>query len=181
MFSVVLTFIAAMVLVAGIVVSQKRLPLDEYLPEPQEQVLSDETQTTNESRQNMESKVEINSSESDSSTNIEITNAPAEGDNDQVSDDHTIQQFIYPQSSVIAQGSQEIELTSVDDPEKITDWYKNKLQELDMNVNSSVSTSANGNVNNELVSAKGTSEVRIKIEKMSGSQSVNITVMIVGV
>lgn len=87
----------------------------------------------------------------------------------------TIWDFQYPGSDVISKTETTVTLESSDDPKKITDWYKDKIKAMNMNVNTFVQTSTNGNVLNKLVGANGEAEVRIEITKQNGSQIVKIS------
>jgi hypothetical protein len=66
--------------------------------------------------------------------------------------------------------------TSTDDPDIITNWYKEKIQNMNMNVRNFVSTKTNGNVLNKLEGADGQSEIKIEITKPSDSSTVKIVI-----
>ena len=89
-----------------------------------------------------------------------------------------INSYKYPNSSVKEENSSKLLLESSDDPNTITNWYKEKLRSLNMNVNSFVTTKSNGTVLNKLVSANGEVKVSIEISKTNNQSSVEIIVSI---
>ena len=66
--------------------------------------------------------------------------------------------------------------TSSDDPQKITDWYKDKIKSLGANSKSFVQTNTNGNVLNKLVGAKSGLTISVEIKKAAGDGQTVITV-----
>lgn len=67
---------------------------------------------------------------------------------------------------------------SQDDPDAITDWYKEKIKELGMSATSFVTTKTNGNVLNELVGANGKREIRVEITKSADQSTTEIKLTI---
>jgi len=65
---------------------------------------------------------------------------------------------------------------SNDDPDLITNWYKEKIKSLGMNSKSFVQTKTNGNVLNKLVGARGDKEIRVGIVKKNDESVTKITV-----
>lgn len=80
--------------------------------------------------------------------------------------------FQYPGSIIITSGVYQ----SFDSPDKITDWYKNKMKSMGYSANSFVKTSTNGNILNKLVSANGSSTINVEISR---SPSDSVTKIIV--
>ena len=80
--------------------------------------------------------------------------------------------FVYPGSIILNQSGDEMTLQSTDDPQAITNWYKEKITGTGMNAKSFVQTNTNGNVLNKLIGAKAGFKVKIQIEKNSSG---NIT------
>lgn len=81
-----------------------------------------------------------------------------------------LQNFVYP-------GSQKINGTIYehsDNPQTITDWYKNKIRDFGMNAKSFVQTNTNGNVLNKLVGSNGQLTITVEIENKN-SQKTKIT------
>ena len=60
---------------------------------------------------------------------------------------------------------------STDNPETITNWYKNKIKDLGFKTTSSVETNTNGDILNKLASNNNSKEIRIEISK-DNNQSV---------
>ena len=77
----------------------------------------------------------------------------------------TLTQFTYPNAAIGSQSDGSMTLTSTDDPQAITDWYKNKIKELGMSTRSFVQTKTNGNVHNVLAAAKNDDEIKVTITK----------------
>lgn len=78
-------------------------------------------------------------------------------------------------------GSQKVNdqtFTSTDEPQKITDWYKNKINSLGYQVRSFVQTNANDKIENSLSAAKNNNETSIKITKKPGDATVKIKVVL---
>ncbi|OGG01811.1 hypothetical protein A2Z33_00950 [Candidatus Gottesmanbacteria bacterium RBG_16_52_11] len=88
-----------------------------------------------------------------------------------------ITDYIYPGATVRSQSEDSLSLESGDSPDKVTDWYEEKIRSAGMNVRSFVKTKTNGKVLNKL-SAAGTDDVSISIEisREPGESAVRITV-----
>jgi len=84
--------------------------------------------------------------------------------------------FIYPGARIIASSDSSATLESTENPDKITDWYKEKIKSWGGNVTSFVVTKTNDNVLNKLVGSNGKGEVKVEIKKDSGSSVVKIIV-----
>ena len=84
--------------------------------------------------------------------------------------------FFYPGSTVKShEGSVSI-MVSNDNVDVVTNWYKDKIKSLGMNVTSFVVTKTNGNVLNKLAGASSTSKVEVEIRKVATNTEVTITV-----
>lgn len=114
-----------------------------------------------------------NISEDNQPTSIQPTSTSTKKSNQS---SETIPDFQYPSSIVVSKTENTATLESTDDPKKITNWYKDKIKALNMNVTTFVQTSTNGNILNKLVGANGNTELRIEITKQNNSQTVNIFV-----
>jgi len=88
----------------------------------------------------------------------------------------SISAFVYPGASLKSQTTTSLALESNDDTDKITDWYKTKIEELGMNVKSFVTTRANDKVLNKLSAADGAREINVEISKQQGTSLVVISV-----
>jgi len=86
--------------------------------------------------------------------------------------------YKYPNSQIISTSSNTLSLESDDDSDVITDWYKDKINSLGMNVKTFVKTKANDKILNKLAGADGTKEISVEISKESMNLLVNISVTI---
>lgn len=87
--------------------------------------------------------------------------------------------WVYPNSKQIGSLDNTLLLESNDDPGKITDWYKQKIESMGMSAKSFVQTKTNDNVLNKLVAANGKEKIDIEINKKAGEQVVRIKVLVV--
>lgn len=87
-----------------------------------------------------------------------------------------INSFIYPGSIKVSGERNSLVLQSTDDPQAITNWYKEKINSIGMNAKSFVQTNANGNILNKLVGAKSGFKISIEISKKSNEENVKISV-----
>lgn len=91
--------------------------------------------------------------------------------------------FLYPNAAIGSQSDSSMTLTSTDDPQTITDWYKNKIKERGMSTRSFVQTKTNDNIHNVLAAAKnpaspagGDDEIKVTITKKADEPYVSIVV-----
>jgi len=87
--------------------------------------------------------------------------------------------WIYPNSKQTENSGNTFSLQSYDDPGKITDWYKQKIESMGMSAKSFVQTKANDNVLNKLAAASGNKKIDVEIEQKAGEQVVKIKVSLV--
>lgn len=80
--------------------------------------------------------------------------------------------WIYPNSSLVSTGV----YTTPDSPAVVTDWYKNKIKTLNLNIRTFVQTSANDQILNKLSAAGAGQKISIEISKESGSALTNIKI-----
>jgi len=83
--------------------------------------------------------------------------------------------WTYPGSTVLDNGGILV-LSSTDGTDKITDWYRNKIESLGFNVKTSVKTSANDVINNVVKAAKNKESISVEITKNPGDVSARIEV-----
>ncbi len=95
---------------------------------------------------------------------VEITNTP--------SNNSQAESVIYPNS--VSTGENVYE--STDDPNTITSWYKNIIEEKNMNTTSFVTTNTNDNIKNVLAASNGDQKLYVEIVKNSGSNKTVIKV-----
>lgn len=85
-------------------------------------------------------------------------------------DSQTASDFVYPGATPVGNNTYQ----SSDDPVKITNWYKNRINSAGMNVTSFVMTTTNNNVLNKLVGANGSSRISVDISKNAGEAQTTI-------
>ncbi|OGH39316.1 MAG: hypothetical protein A3B44_02435 [Candidatus Levybacteria bacterium RIFCSPLOWO2_01_FULL_38_21] len=86
--------------------------------------------------------------------------------------------FIYPGSTILNQSEDKMTLQSSDDPQAITNWYKEKITSMGMNAKSFVQTNTNGNILNKLAGANGSINVSIEISKQNSESKTVIKILI---
>jgi hypothetical protein len=101
--------------------------------------------------------------------NNSVSNSNATSNND-------LNQFRYPNGKTISSSSTEIKIESPDSPDKITDWYKEKIKGLGMNTQSFVTTNTNNNVLNSLAAAGNGINIKIEIKKDAGASFTSIKI-----
>ncbi len=93
-------------------------------------------------------------------------------------DESDLINYKYPNSQVVGSNGNELSLTSPDDSDTITNWYKERIRDEGLNVKSFMTTKTNGNVLNKLVGASSGREIRVDIINPVGEQLVKINVTI---
>ncbi|MBI2021758.1 hypothetical protein HYS93_02650 [Candidatus Daviesbacteria bacterium] len=88
----------------------------------------------------------------------------------------SLKDWQYPGSIIIDSSQTSLVLESSADTNQITDWYKEKIRNLNMNTKTFVVTSSNNNVLNKLVGKGSSAEVKIEISKPDGSETSKITI-----
>ncbi|MBI2008461.1 hypothetical protein HYS82_02285 [Candidatus Amesbacteria bacterium] len=78
----------------------------------------------------------------------------------------------YPGSARVSSNTYE----SSDSPDKITDWYQDKIKQLGLNTKTFVRTKTNDRVLNKLVAAGKSLEIRVEITKNPSDSVTQITV-----
>ncbi|MCH7641576.1 hypothetical protein IID22_05275 [Patescibacteria group bacterium] len=154
---VVITVIAVVIVIAGIYFSQRNFGKTDSQTNEDQEVLSEET------------------IQEEESTPTPVPNTPTNTSTPTITRTE-IHDYRYPNSTVISSLNNSLLLTSSDDADKITSWYKEKINSQGMNVKTFVTTKTNDNVLNKLVGADSDMEVRVEITKDSGSSSVNISI-----
>ena len=79
-------------------------------------------------------------------------------------------QFTYPNSQKTGGNT----YSTTDSPQVVTNWYKNKFEELNLNVTSLVQTSSNDNVLNKLSGANGSIEISVEITRRANDTTTKI-------
>ena len=88
----------------------------------------------------------------------------------------SLSSYTYPGSKTITTAPAKLELESTDSVQKITDWYKNRVDELNFNAKAFAQTSTNGEVFNKLSAAKPGEKIEVSIKKSQTTSNVLITV-----
>ena len=84
--------------------------------------------------------------------------------------------YKYPNSQTEESGGNRLVLNSSDDPNKITEWYIEKLKSQNLSVNSFVKTNTNKNVLNKLISSNGATKISIAISKKNSENTTRIVI-----
>jgi hypothetical protein len=92
---------------------------------------------------------------------------------DKPSQNHS--EWIYPSAAIIKNEQSSILLSSTDNPDSITEWYKNQITSRKLAVTTFVKTNSNGNINNVLA-GNGNLSIKVEITKKSTDQFVLINV-----
>lgn len=85
-------------------------------------------------------------------------------------------EFSYPDAKSISFDSSRLIFESSDDPQTITDWYKNKIESKGFSRKSFSQTKVNNNVYNILSASDGKREITIEIKKESSDPKTKITI-----
>lgn len=89
----------------------------------------------------------------------------------------TADTLIYPNAEKQSSSGNSLFLKSQDDPDRITDWYKEQIAGLGMKTKTFVKTNENGNILNKLVGVNGASSIRVEITKNAMQNTVWITIV----
>lgn len=84
--------------------------------------------------------------------------------------------YIYPDSKTVKSSAGLLVLESLDNPDKITDWYKEKIKSQGMKTTSFVVTRVNGNVLNKLAGSDGKTNIHITVTKTQNQDKVSIEI-----
>jgi hypothetical protein len=87
-----------------------------------------------------------------------------------------ITEYTYPLAQVTSSASAKLEMQTSENPVKVTDWYKNKIDQLKFNAKSFVSSGTNGDIFNKLSAAKPGEKIEVTIKKDQNGSNVLITV-----
>jgi len=168
---IVLIIVASLVLLTGIVFS--RIQNRNVLNVSQEQVLSENSE---EVVANKGDEIdEINLPDNLDPTGIP-TPKPTLLPAPEADINMSLKDYVYPGSNLVSSSNNSLALTTSDDPDRVTDWYKEKITSQDMNVKSFITTKANEKVLNKLVGAKEGLEISIEIRKDEGSSICEVSV-----
>lgn len=79
----------------------------------------------------------------------------------------------YPSSKMKTDSERE----SDDDPGIITNWYKDKIKQQNLNIKTFITTTTNGNVLNKLTGASSNYQINVEISKSAGEQKTHIKII----
>lgn len=154
--------IAAIVVVTIMVASADKPKSQNILAKKGSSIISSPTHTTTPAEKNTPTPTKI--------TSIQTEPSKQKAENTQTG------LLKYPNAIQTSSSGNTLSLESQDDPDAITQWYKEKIQSLGMNSKSFVTTKTNGNILNKLVGANGTREVQVEITKQNDESTVHITI-----
>jgi len=167
--NVLVYVVAVLVVVTGVYFSQKEKKDEGNDISIKEEVLSESDE---------ESEVVVEEKEIDIITPTNIPASTATSVPTKESPSGNILDYKYPNSRIISSTSHSMSLESSDNSDSITNWYKDKINSLGMNVKTYVTTSTNDKVLNKLVGADGNKEIKIEISKENTDSLVSISVTI---
>jgi hypothetical protein len=84
--------------------------------------------------------------------------------------------FQYPGARIVASTDKSLSLESTDDPDKVSDWYKEKLKQKNYNAKSIVETSTNGMILNKFQASGSPGTVTIEITKDANSSTTSVKI-----
>ncbi len=84
----------------------------------------------------------------------------------------------YPGSQIINNKTNSLNLESSDDPSKITNWYKNQINNMHGSIQTAVITKSNDLVDNILIGEEGDQRLTIKISKDTANSSTDISIFL---
>lgn len=109
-------------------------------------------------------------------TQPKIIQTPSPTSSDTKSTSSDLNSFKYPEATNLSSSTNSLNLESADDPQVITDWYKEKIRALGMNTKNFVQTKTNGDISNKLVGVKDNFEIAIEIKKSKNNQKTTINI-----
>lgn len=95
-----------------------------------------------------------------------------------IEDQEEYQQLIYPDSKIVEKSNQAITLTSSDNPDVITAWYKERIKEMGIKSTAFSQTNTNGNVFNNLAASNGSIIIEVSIKKTFNQNKTTIELKI---
>lgn len=106
------------------------------------------------------------------------TSTPSALNTDKSGSNVAINNLLYPGAMSVASDTSRVELTSTDDADVITEWYKNKLKSMGLNTKAFVATKTNNNIQNKLSASDGKTEIEIEITRPTSQSQVKIIVTV---
>jgi hypothetical protein len=90
----------------------------------------------------------------------------------------SISEFQYPGATVISSSATSLVLRSGDDPQKISNWYQEKIEARKMSAVSFISNNVNNSISNKLVGEEDGQRISVDITRESGASETEIEVKI---
>ena len=173
--NLVFSVVAAIILVSGIYLRQNLSGKNNSADLPNQDVLSETSEPTR--PESIQDNLDDKDSGDEQFPETTRTNTPTpEVKSDPLVSVGSIDNFSYPGANIASMSRSHLSLSTQDNPDDVTNWYKNKIKSYGKSVSSFVTTKTNDNVFNKLVGADSKEELRITIEKKSDSQTVTIQV-----
>lgn len=156
--------IIAIIILGVAEISMNTTPSKTPTPTPKEEIEKEQGTTSTTTSQ----------VQTDSSVKIIVTVAPTAEPEQTTAPTN----YLYPGAKVVSQSTDEIQLETTDSPQQVTDWYKNYIQENEMNTTSFVTTNTNSNVLNRLVGTGNAKKIDVEIKKTDGEESTKIKILL---
>lgn len=168
--------IAVGIVVIGVIVSRSA-NWNYDIGTPEEKVLSESVETNIDKNQTSsitdDQQKTVTLAPSPSST---PTDPPDVSVGDMTDSRSGLEKYQYPNSIIVSSTDRQLSLNSDDSPDTITQWYKDTIDDENMNITTFITTNTNGAVMNKLVGANGASSVTIEITDTQNDSPVEIEV-----
>lgn len=86
--------------------------------------------------------------------------------------------WMYPNASIVTSTENQLILSSTDDSDAITQWYRSRLDAASTGSTSNVTTSVNGQVKNVLAASTKEGQITVEIRQAAESSNVEIDISI---
>lgn len=170
--NILITISAVIIVLSGIIYSQ--FSKDQVIDG---QVISNQSQSSAETEESSNIQITPKPFPTTAPTTIPSP-TPTEVEQNQVKSNSTLSQLKYPGAKELSKTDDTLIMESSDNPQTITNWYKEKIRSENMNTKSFVTTKANDKVLNKLSAVGNGKNVSIEISKASNSSIVTIKVII---
>jgi hypothetical protein len=180
---IVISVIAFIIVGIGVLANRTDVFYNHFPPDSVNggEVLSETVDSLNEESESADGDVEIETVEEPTSSPTSQPTTPPTVQGNQTDNNSQISYYQYPNSKVVSSSSTTMTLSSSDNTDTITDWYKDRITEKGMGVRSFVKTKANDKVLNKLSGASNSDKVDIEISRPSGDTITTIMVSLTSV
>jgi len=107
-----------------------------------------------------------NSTPTENPDNQDKVNSPSIND--------TLNTWLYPAAEIAENRAGFLLLTTGDNPSVVTNWYKQKVNDLDMNATSVITTTANDKTLNVISAAGKSGDVKVEIASEGGGSQITV-------